>query len=134
MFKSRPISMIQEGKQMSAIRLTLCYSYGNSGIHDTNLNGEQSPAYVIFYGIDKNGSTSNVISKTALKTNATYGAGDYASQLITGIPIKDYPYVYWAIDRGRSTFERIHAEPQLFVDIFETPDLGNPDYVTKAAQ
>ena len=130
MIKSKPISMIQEGKQLSAIRLSICYSYGTGGSHD----GGTDAAWVNVYGINKNGTGSNLISTTPLITNMDYNAGEYASQIITGIPVKDYPYIYWAIDRGISTFERIHAEPQLFVDVFEMPDLGNPDYITRAIQ
>lgn len=122
--------MITEGKQLSAIRLSICYSYSSPGWHGDANNA----AYVKVYGINKKGSSENIISSTPLVTDARYQAGEYASQIITGIPVKDYPYIFWAIDRGESTFERIHAEPQLFVDVFETPDLGNAEYITSSVK
>ena len=130
MIKSKPISMITEGKQLSAIRLSICYSYSSPGHH----GGPGNAAYINIYGINKKGSSENLISSTPLITSDRYQRGDYASQIITGIPVKDFPYIYWSIDRGASDFERIHAEPQLFVDVFETPDLGNAEYITSAKQ
>ena len=122
MFKSQIIPMIESNMQINAIKLAICYQYKSSGSHThdgtaLNLN---------IYGIDKTGN-DNLIAICPLETTSSgsnYGAYEYAASVIVGIPVKDYPAIYYTYDNSLSSnFVKIVGQPMLFAEAREYPDM-----------
>ena len=126
MFKSQPIEMIDQGKQISAIKLVACYIYKDNGAHT---NGSNSMSIKI-HGIDKTGS-STVIAECPLETKAGYVGGDYAAQISTSIKVVDYPFICWSYDSSAvPQFVRFTKQPSLMVEIKEVQDILDDNVAT----
>ena len=127
MFKSNPIPMVSENKQVSAVRLITCYQYKSNGVHINS-----SALNVEIYGIDKNGD-ENLIAKCPLETTANYKSGGYASNVVVGIQTKEYPFIYYKYDVSTATdFLRMNKQPMLTVDVREFPDVVESNIKTIA--
>jgi hypothetical protein len=131
MFKSQPISMVQDAIQMSGIKLTACYQYKTAGTHVRGGTTTGKSLTISFYGINKTGG-QKLIAVGSLDTTSAYTAEDYAASTIIGVPSKEYPYIYWTYDATDNDILRISADPQLFIEIRKYPDILESDVYTKA--
>jgi len=131
MYKSTPILMVQDNKQISAVKLIACYQYKTSGVHAANLGGTSEALTIDIYGIDKAGDR-NLIAKCPLTTNAAvvspptpgYVAMGYASCTVSGIPVKQYNYIMYEYDTSlASDFVNLVGQPILTVDVQEYSDM-----------
>jgi len=131
MFKSSPMSMIQNNMQMSTIRLSVCYQYKTSGAH-TNAGTTTGKSPIIeFYGINKTGD-QEFIASGDLATTSAYVAEEYAATTIIGMPTKEYAYIYWTYDSNGTDLLRISAKPELNVEVRECSKVLDTDIYTKA--
>ena len=130
MYKSQPIPMIDQGKQISAIRLATCCVYKTAGLHTSLGTGTAKALSIKIHGIDKTGSSS-VIAECPLEANAGYAAGDYLAQISTSIKVKDYPYICWSYDASQATdFVRLTSAPTMIVEIKEIQDILDSNVAT----
>lgn len=131
---SQPIPMVQDNKQINAVKMYACYMYKTSGSHV--LPGS-SPSVtdalmVEIHGIDKTGS-DNLIAKCPLYTTDGYTANTFASSVVTGIPVKDYPFIYWRYNSEQSQdWNKFVSQPFLAVEAREYPDVLDNTVLTNA--
>jgi len=125
MYKSTPILMVQDNKQITAVKLISCYQYRSAGAHESdNIGPVLKPALTIdIYGIDKTGDR-NLIAKCPLTTGSGYAAMAYASDTVTGIRVKQYNYIMYEYDTTKSPdFANLIGQPILTVDVQEYSDI-----------
>jgi len=125
MYKSTPLLMVQENKQVSAIKLIACYQYKSAVAHlSTGSTPASNNALTIdIYGIDKTGDR-NLIAKCPLTTSLGYTAMAYASNTVTGIQVKQYNYIMYEYDVANSPdFANLIGQPILTVDVQEYSDM-----------
>jgi hypothetical protein len=124
MYKSTPLLMVQDNKQISAVKLIACYQYRSEGEHLVNKIQTSNDALTIdIYGIDKTGDR-NLIAKCPLTTGSGYGAMAYASNTVSGIPVKQYNYIMYEYDTAKSPdFANLIGQPILTVDVQEYSDM-----------
>lgn len=118
--------MIRENAQISAVKLAVCYQYRSSGEH-----GPNNSLYIKLWGIDKNGE--ELIASCPLNTTDDYIADEYVSSVITGIPDKDYPFMYFSYDISEAEdFHRINGVSNLFIEVKPFSDILDTNIETNA--
>lgn len=126
MFRSQPISMIQENKQLSMTKLAICYIYASDAAHSTtgNASGDAGNALQLeIFGIDKVGNHT-VIAYISLDTTADYQGMTFAACIAIGIQVADFPSIYWRYDMSTAPdFVKIVGQPIMFAEVREYPDI-----------
>ena len=123
MYKSTPLLMVQDNKQISAVKLIACYQYRSKDSHDVLGTGSSKALTIDIYGIDKTGDR-NIIAKCPLTTSLGYPAMGYASNTVTGIQVKQYNYIMYEYDTTKSPdFANLIGQPILTVDVQEYSDM-----------
>jgi len=126
MFRSQPISMIQENKQLSMTKLAICYMYSVAGVHNltgTSTGQTGNALELTVYGIDKTGNRT-AIAFIPLITLVDYQAMTFAASVVIGIPVADFPSIYWTYDMSTSPdFVKIVGQPIMFAEVREYPDI-----------
>jgi len=124
MYKSTPLLMVQDNKQISAVKLIACYQYRSAEEHLVNKIPASNDALTIdIYGIDKTGDR-NLIAKCPLTTVSGYSAMAYASNTVTGIQVKQYNYIMYEYDTTKSPdFANLVGQPILTVDVQDYSDM-----------
>ena len=116
--------MVQDNKQISAVKLIACYQYRSGGEHIVNKIPASNDALTIdIYGIDKNGDR-NLIAKCPLTTGSDYPIMGYASCTVTGLKVKPYNYICYEYNvDGAKDFANLIGQPILTVDVQEYSDM-----------
>lgn len=112
-FKSDVISTINDNKLLTAMKLSICYSYSNSGSHTSlGTNGKNIAARVVFYGHTKGNKIA--FAEAYLNTTDGYIESVPAAAVITGIPVSKWAWISWEIQTPNGCdFACIHGQPQL---------------------
>lgn len=132
MYKSQPQLMIRENAQISAVKLAVCYQYRTGGVHaSSEVSLNKKPLIIKLLGIDKDGE--HEIASCPLETTAGYASNGYASNVVIGIPEKDYPYMCFSYDTSLAPdFNKMVGVSNLFVDIKPYPDILDATVSTDA--
>jgi len=141
MFRSQPIPMMTEGRRLSAVKLAALYKYKNDGLHnyiayppeqgaDDSENQLARSLCIKLYGINKTG-TDTLIAKCYLDTIIGYTDEEYAASIITGIPVYEFPAIYYTYDTNENqqvvgAFDRL-LDLNMFVEISILPDVLESD-------
>jgi len=99
MFRSQPIPMIKENKQLCVLRMAFCYSYSVGGEHSTSHSSTKGALRVKLYGLNKDGDRE-LIAICQLVTDSSYTAMDPAACVCIAIPIVEYNAIVWEYDKN----------------------------------
>ena len=136
-FRSQPIPMIQENKQISAVKFSFGFQYSNSGEHLVGGGTVKEATVIKVYGINQDGASGtvprNLIATIPLATTSAYTANDVAQSVVIGVPVDDYPFICWEYNPAtQAKFVKLVGQPIMFSEVKEFSDVVDAKLVANA--